>query len=220
VLAPCVPEVVALESASPMVPLAGAATSAATGEQLVEMVESVCVVLMDGGERDSRHWIFDTGASNHMTDTHEAFSDLDFGVDGTVRFRDGSIMRIEGYRTILFTCKNGEHQTLGNVYFIHRLTANIISCGQLDDIGYQILVEGGMVRVCDEHMRLLAKIPRSSGRLYVLEIDIACPVYLSAVVGEDAWRWHARYGHVNFGALQKMAREGLVRGLLLLSQVD
>jgi hypothetical protein len=54
----------------------------------------------------------------------------------------------------------------------------------------------------------------------VLDIDIARPICLSAVAGEDAWRWHARFGHVNFGALRKMAREGLVHGLPLLSQVD
>jgi hypothetical protein len=130
VLAPCVPEVVALESVSPMVPLAGAATSAVTGVQHVELVEeSVFVVLANGVERDSHHWIFNMGASNHMAGACEAFSDLNFGVGGTVRFGDGSIMRIEGCGTILFACKNGEHQTLGNVYFIPRLTANIISCG-------------------------------------------------------------------------------------------
>jgi hypothetical protein len=178
VLAPCV--LVVVESASPVVPLAGAATSAATGVQLVELVEeSVFTVLVDGRERDSHHWIFNTGASNHMTGAREAFSDLDFGVGGTVRFGDGSIVQIKGCGTILFAYKNGEHQTLGNVYFIPRLTANIISCGQLDEIGYQILVEGGVMHVRDEHMRLLAKIHHNPRRLYVLNIDIACPVCLS-----------------------------------------
>jgi hypothetical protein len=163
-----------------VVPLAGAATSAATGVQLVELVEeSVFTVLADGRERDSHHWIFNTGASNHMTGAREAFSDLDFGVGGTVRFGDGSIVQIKGCGTILFAYKNGEHQTLGNVYFIPRLTANIISCGQLDEIGYQILVEGGVMHVRDEHMRLLAKIHHNPRRLYVLNIDIACPVCLS-----------------------------------------
>jgi hypothetical protein len=219
--APCVTEVVALESVSPMVALAGVATSAVTGVRLVELVkESVFTILMDGGEHDSRRWIFDTGASNHMIGAHEAFSDLDFSVGGTVRFGDSSIVRIEGCGTILFTYKNGEHWTLGNVYFIPHLTANIISCGQLDEIGYQILVQGGVVRVRNEHMCLLAKIHRSPRRLYVLNIDIACLVCLSMVVGEDAWHWHARFGHINFGALRKMAREGLVCGLPLLSQVE
>jgi hypothetical protein len=219
VLAPCAPVVV--EPTSPVVSLAGVATSAAMGVRLVELVEeSVFAVLVDGGEPDSRHWIFDTGASNHMTGAREAFSDLDFDVGGTVRFGDSSIVWIKGCGTILFACKNGEHRALGNVYFIPRLTANIISCGQLDEIGYQILVEGGVMNVHDEHMRLLAKIHRSPGRLYVLDIDIARPVCLSAVTGVDAWRWHAQFGHVDSGVLRKMAREGLVHGLSLLSQVD
>jgi hypothetical protein len=101
---------VVVEPASPVVSLTGAATSAATGVRLVELVEeSVFAVLADGRERDSRRWIFNTGASNHMTGAREAFSDLDFDVGGTVRFGDSSIMRIKGCRTILFTCKNGEH---------------------------------------------------------------------------------------------------------------
>jgi hypothetical protein len=42
--APCVTEVVALESVSPMVALAGVATSAVTGVQLVELAgEGVCL---------------------------------------------------------------------------------------------------------------------------------------------------------------------------------
>jgi transposase InsO family protein len=76
------------------------------------------------------------------------------------------------------------------------------------------------MHVRDEHMSLLGKIHRNPGRLYVLDIDIVRLVCLSAVVGEDAWHWHAQFGHVNFDTLHKMAREGLVRGLPLLSQVE
>jgi hypothetical protein len=155
-----------------------------------------------------------------MMGSRAAFRNLDTRVSGTVRFRDGSIVRIKGIGTILFTCKNGEHGTLGNVYYIPRLTANIVSCGQLDEIGYKILVRDGVMRVCDEHVRLLAKIHRSPGRLYVLNIDIARPVCLSVVAGEDAWHWHTRFGHGNFGALQKMVREELMHGLPLVSQVE
>jgi hypothetical protein len=76
------------------------------------------------------------------------------------------------------------------------------------------------MRICDEKKRLLAKIYHSAGRMYVLDITIAHPVCLAACAGEDAWRWHARFGHINFEALRKMRREGLVRSLPILSQVD
>ena len=42
---------------------------------------------------------------------------------------------------MLFTCKNGEHQQLAGVYHIPKLTANIISLGQLEEDGYKILLE-------------------------------------------------------------------------------
>ena len=76
------------------------------------------------------------------------------------------------------------------------------------------------MRVRDEKRRLLAKMSRGPGRLYVLELTIARPVCLAAHAKEDAWRWHARFGHTNFAALRKMGREGLVRGLPVLSQVE
>jgi hypothetical protein len=101
-------------------------------------------------------------------------------VVGTVRFGNGSNVQIDGCGIIFFACKNGEHHTLGNVYYISCLTANIISCGQLDKVGYEIGVQGGMMCIRDDHMRLLYL-------LDVLDIDIACPVYLNVVTGEDAW---------------------------------
>jgi hypothetical protein len=130
------------------------------------------------------------------------------------------VINIEGCGTILFQCKNGEHKALANTYFIPRLNANIISVGQLDENGFKIQIEDGVMRVHDEDRCLLAKIHRSAGRLYVLDINLARPVCVAAHAGEDAWRWHARFGHINFGALRKMAREGLVRGMPLISQVE
>ena len=41
-------------------------------------------------------WVLDTGGSNHMTGSRSALSQLDEGVDGTVRFGDGSCVEICG----------------------------------------------------------------------------------------------------------------------------
>jgi hypothetical protein len=121
---------------------------------------------------------------------------------------------------VLFNCKNGEHHALANTYYIPRLTANIVSCGQLDENDFDILIKGGVMRVHDGQGGHLAKIDRGPSRLYVLDLTIARPVCLAAHAGEDAWRWHTRFGHANFTALKKMKKEGLVRGLPALSQVE
>lgn len=176
--------------------------------------------LDDAAERDPGRWIVDSGASNHMTGCRTAFSDIDTGITGNVRLGDGSVVRIEGRGTVLFSCKNGEHRTLANTYLIPRLAANIISVGQLDETGFKVEAEDGVMRIWDEQRRLLARIHRNPGRLYVLDVELARPVCLTARIGDEAWKWHARFGHINFTALRKMAREQLVRGLPAVSQVD
>lgn len=107
----------------------------------VHLVEDQLFVQLGGNqEGDTARWILDTGATNHMTGVRSAFADLNTGVRGTVRFGDGSVVGIEGRGTVLFSRKNGEHQKLAGVYHIPKLTANIVSLGQLDEDGYKILI--------------------------------------------------------------------------------
>jgi hypothetical protein len=145
------------------------------------------------------------------------FSDID-GM--TMKFADGSVVLIEGVGTVLYECKDGEHCTLTNVYYFPRLRTSIISIGQLDEYGYEIGIKGGILSLRDEEQRLLARIHRSPGRLYKLQLHIAQLVCLVAHTGENSWCWHARFGHVNFTSLKKMGSDGLVHGLPELDQTE
>ena len=57
-------------------------------------------------------------------------------------------------------------------------------------------------------------------RLYVLKLDIGRLVCLAAQGDDASWRSHARFGHLNFCALQKLEWEGMVRGLPHIDHVD
>jgi hypothetical protein len=46
-----------------------------------------------------------------------------------------------------------------------------------------------------------------------LELKMEQPVCLLAKTGEATWRWHARYEHLNFPALQKLSKDEMVQGL-------
>jgi hypothetical protein len=50
--------------------------------------------------------------------------------------------RIKGRGSILFLCKNGEHQSFDDVYYIPWLTTNIVSVGQLNEMSYDIHIKG------------------------------------------------------------------------------
>ncbi|WVZ90574.1 hypothetical protein U9M48_036865 [Paspalum notatum var. saurae] len=122
-----------------------AARSTSSGLHLDE--SRLYVQLGDRGGSGHTEWILDTRATNHMTGVRSAFSELDTGIHGTVRFGDGSVAGIEGRGTILFKCKNGEHQALGGVYHIPRLTTNVISLGQMEEAGFKILLDQGCLKI-------------------------------------------------------------------------
>nr|TKR75200.1 hypothetical protein D5086_0000287190 [Populus alba] len=120
-------------------------------------------------------WYLDTGASNHMTGCIEKFAEIDTTITGSVKFGDGSTVKIQGRGSVLLEDFTGEHRILTNVYYIPMLKSNIISLGQLDENGCKVVIEGGVMTILDRLQRLLAKVKRSSNRLYVLNIAPALP---------------------------------------------
>jgi hypothetical protein len=156
-------------------------------------------------------WYLDTGATNHITERCDVFSHLDQAVRSSVKFGDGSVVAILGYGTVIFSGRNGEHKALDGVYHIPKLRNSIISVGQLDEIGSKIHIEDGVLQSGDQESRLLARVPCSGNMLYVLRLEVARPVCLTARRGDDAWRWHDRFGHIKFRILQQMRWKSMVR---------
>jgi hypothetical protein len=101
---------------------------APASHEVVHLIkEKVFAKIREEGEGvDISRWVVDTRAINHMTTTYSIFSELNIGVCGTAKFDDDSI---------IFSCKNGEHRSLSSIYFIPKLKTNILSVGQLDEIG-------------------------------------------------------------------------------------
>ncbi|KAL8133957.1 hypothetical protein AgCh_009142 [Apium graveolens] len=60
----------------------------------------------------SNVWYLDNEASNHMTGQREKFQNLDESVTGTVKFEDGSMVKIQGKGTVSFMPNNDEEHVL------------------------------------------------------------------------------------------------------------
>ena len=102
-----------------------------------------------GGAQEQR-WYLDSGASNHMTGSKAAFSELDSSITGSVKFGDGSRVEIHGRDNVLFRCLNGEHRALTDVYYIPRLRSSIVSLGQLDENGCKFGIAHGVLSIHDQ----------------------------------------------------------------------
>ena len=188
--------------------------------EIYQREEKVFAHLGEREVRDEETWVLDTGATNHVTGSRKVFTELDTTVVGTVRFGDDSVVRIEGKGAIVFLCKNGEHRSFVGSYYIPRLTTNIVSIDQLDEAGYNINIKDGAMKVHEPGGQLLAKVMRGKNRSYLLHIKLVRPRCLVRRGVEEAWKWHARLGHVNMATVRKMAKEELVRGLPEIGQVD
>jgi hypothetical protein len=98
---------------------------------------------------------------------------------------------------------NGESRSFDRFYLIPHLTTNIVSVGHLNEIGYKIDINTGVMKIWEPGGVLLAKVKREENRLYLLHLFFAQPTCL-AVCGhgdEVVWRWHERFGHINMAAL-------------------
>jgi hypothetical protein len=124
------------------------------------------VLLGDGSSSDKTDgWCLDTGATHHMTNQREFFTELDSDVRGSVKFGDAFGVEIKCVGSVIFAAESGEHRLLTGVYYIPSLRNSIISLGQLDESGSRVEIKNGVMRIWDRHHRLLAKGTRSTNRL-------------------------------------------------------
>jgi hypothetical protein len=147
--------------------------SALEQQQLIHLDETKAQAFLGMSCSDDDHlegWYLDTGATNHMTGHGNVFSELDRAVQGTVKFRDSSVVNICGKGTIIFSGRHDEHKVLTGVYWIPRLKNSIISVGQMDEGGMHVLIKGGVLRVWDRRHRLLARVQRTENHMYRLEL--------------------------------------------------
>jgi hypothetical protein len=107
-------------------------------QQLVHLDETKAQAFLGTSCNDDDHlegWYLNMGTMNHMMGHDNVFFELDRAVQGTIKFRDGSVINICGKGTIIFSGRHSEHKALTGVYWILRLKNSIISVGQMDEGG-------------------------------------------------------------------------------------
>jgi hypothetical protein len=165
-------------------------------------------------------WVLDTRASNHMTGTKSTLTQLDDIVSGSVKFGDGSTVKICGLGSVVMKTRQGDHKVLTSVYYIPQLKSNIISLGQLEEAGYDIRLFAGRLKVFDLDYNLLVSAPRTGNRLYTVQLSVIPAICLLSKLDDVAWLWHSRFGHLNFKALRNLGVKGMVEGMPVVDRLE
>ncbi|GJX13373.1 retrovirus-related pol polyprotein from transposon TNT 1-94 [Tanacetum coccineum] len=133
---------------------------------------------------------------------------------GTVKFRNDHVAKILGY---------GDYQignvTISRVYYVEGLGHNLFSVGQFCDSNLEVAFRQHTCFIRNlEGVDLLTG--SRGNNLYTLSLGdmmTSSPIcLLSKASKTKSWLWHQRLSHLNFGAINHLARHGLVRGLLKL----
>ncbi|GJX42541.1 retrovirus-related pol polyprotein from transposon TNT 1-94 [Tanacetum coccineum] len=130
---------------------------------------------------------------------------------GTGRFGNDHIARIIRY---------GDYQlgnvTISRVYYVEGLGHNLFSVGQFCDADLEVAFRKNTCFIRNlEGVDLL--FGSRDTNLYTISLDDmlkTSPIcLLSKASKTKSWLWHRRLSHLNFGTLNKLAKDGLARGI-------
>ncbi|GJW49786.1 retrovirus-related pol polyprotein from transposon TNT 1-94 [Tanacetum coccineum] len=130
---------------------------------------------------------------------------------GTIKFGNDHVAKILGY---------GDYQigniTISRVYYMEGLGHNLLSIGQFCNSNLEVAFRQHTCFI--RNLKGVDLLTGSRGNnLYTLSLGdmmASSPIcLLSKASKTKSWLWHRRLSHLNFGAINHLARHGLVRGL-------
>ena len=159
-------------------------------------------------------WFLDSGCSNHMSGNKEWFSELDDQFRHTVKLGNNSKMAVMGKGNARMKV-NGITQVISEVYYIPELKNNLLSMGQLQDKGVTILIQHGKCKVFHPTKGLIIQSKMSTNRMFdaLATMIPKATTCLQAVIEDESYLWHCRFGHVSFKGLRTLQSKRMVNGL-------
>ncbi|GJS35675.1 retrovirus-related pol polyprotein from transposon TNT 1-94 [Tanacetum coccineum] len=156
-------------------------------------------------------WYLDFRCSKHMTWNRSQLMHFVSKFLRTIRFRNDQVAKIMG-------C--GDYQKgnviISRVYYVEGLRHNLFSVGQFCDADLEVSFRKNTCFIQNlEGIDLL--LGSRDINLYIISLDDmlkTSPIcLLSKASKTKSWLWHHRLSYLNFGTLNKLATDGLARGI-------
>ncbi|KAK2990408.1 hypothetical protein RJ640_001740 [Escallonia rubra] len=161
-------------------------------------------------------WIFDSGASHHMTHDSSILVERSTSfIPSSIQTADGSSMEVHQLGSIDSTSFPSGELCVSNVLHVPKLSVNLLSISQLVDAGCDVIFSPSGCVVQDRHTGRQIGTGRRDGGLYFLQ-----NLFVSPGIAENSalsafqlnkhsspfQLWHCRLGHVSGKHPNKMVR--------------
>jgi hypothetical protein len=159
-----------------------------------------------------RHWVIDSGCTNHMTGERKIFSHLDEDISDfeNITFGDDSKGGVQGIGEVPIS----KDYNPSNVFLVDSLNFNLLSIAQLCDNGYKYTFTSNNFEVTslDGKNSIFKGFRHES--LYLVDFSsknasLTTCLFSKASMG---WLWHRRLGHVGMKQLNRLVKHDLVLG--------
>ncbi|GJX63147.1 retrovirus-related pol polyprotein from transposon TNT 1-94 [Tanacetum coccineum] len=156
-------------------------------------------------------WYLDSGCSKHMIGPRDKLINFVSKFIGTVRFGNDHFTATMGYGDLQI-----RNILISRVYYVEGLGHNLFSVGQFGDSDLEVAFRKHTCFVQNlEGVDLLSGSHGSN--LYTISMaDMmkSSPIYLLSKASKTKfWLWHRQLSHLNFGTINKLAKQGLIKRL-------
>ncbi|KAL4317940.1 hypothetical protein GQ457_18G004620 [Hibiscus cannabinus] len=170
----------------------------------------------------SNIWFLDSGCSNHMTGVKSMFNEIDETFKQKVTLGDNKQIQVEGKGNVAVKSSSGNVKLLYDVYYIHSLSQNLSSVGQLMATGYSIMFGDASCVIKDKKNldQTIVDVRITPNKLFPLVISEVENHALAVKETSESRLWHLRYGHLNIKGLKLLCQKEMVFGLPRIESLD
>ncbi|WVZ88670.1 hypothetical protein U9M48_035162 [Paspalum notatum var. saurae] len=155
----------------------------------------------------------DSGCTQHMISDSRMFTSLIGDVENydKITFGDNSKGKVEGLGKIEISSE----YSINNVLLVDSLNFNLLSVGQLCDLGFQCLFKPNEVIVSKIDGGEVVFKGFRHNNLYLVNFNSKNANLQACLFSKNSmgWLWHRRLGHVGMNTLKKVMKKDLVCGL-------
>lgn len=173
--------------------------------------------------KKSKIWCLDSGATRHMCNDEQIFSNLNKDSQLKVYTAGEQFIKSNGVGDVNLSVKLNRYVTnpvkLKNTLCVPGLRNNLLSVSSVTDNGFTVTFEKDRATVKRKNGSVVLTATKRN-QLYVVNEKEDHAALVAENENTDLRKWHQRYGHLNVNDLKAMKNKNMVLGIKFASKMN